>query len=161
MREFAWALVVLLLALAACAAAWPERRAKPLMRWRLIVVPLLIGAATLVVLYLPPFMDLAELAVWTLVLISVLGGAARGAWIKLKVDHRRRLLVLQRAREGFWLAVLVVVLVLVSIAVRPFGRLDSPFIQALEVVLGVVWGFLVGRNGALLVRSRDAPQHDL
>ena len=67
----------------------------------------------------------------------------------------------QRAPEGFWVAALVVVLVLASIVVRPVGRLDSPFIQALEVVLGVLWGFLVGRNVALLGRSRDAPQHDL
>jgi len=161
MRAFAWALVVLLLALAACAAAWPERRAEPLMRWRLVVAPLLIGVATLMVLYLPPFMDLYELEVWTVTLLAALGGAARGAWIDLKVDHVQRQVVLHRAPEGFWIAVLVVLLVLVAIASGTFGRLDSPFIQAEEVVLGLLWGFLVGRNAALLVRSRDAPQHDL
>jgi hypothetical protein len=131
------------------------------MRWRLIVAPLLVGAATLMVLYLPPFMDLYELEVWTVTLLAALGGAARGAWIDLKVDHVQRQVVLQRAPEGFWAAVVVVLLVLVAIASGPFGRLDSPFIQAEEVVLGLLWGFLVGRNAALLVRSRDAPQHDL
>jgi hypothetical protein len=161
MRAFAWALVVLLLALAACAAAWPERRGEPLMRWRLIVAPLLVGAATLVILYLPPFMDLYELEVWTVTLLAALGGAARGAWIDLKVDHLQRQVVLQRAPEGLWVAVLVVLLLVVAIASQPFGRLDSPFIQAVEVALGALWGFLVGRNAALLVRSRDAPQHDV
>jgi hypothetical protein len=160
-RAFAWALVVLLLALAACAAAWPERRGEPLMRWRLVVAPLMVGVATLVVLYLPPFMDLYELEFWTVTMLAALGGAARGAWIDLKVDHLQRQVVLQRAPEGFWVTVLVVLLVLLAIVSRPFGRLDSPLIQAEEVVLGLLWGFMIGRNAGLLVRSRDAPQQDL
>lgn len=160
-RAFAWSLVVLLLALAACAAAWPERRAEPVMRWRLVVAPLLVGMATLVVLYLPPFMDLYELEVWMVALLAALGGAARGAAIRLKVDHGQDQLLLQRAPEGFWVAVLVVLLVLAVISSQPFGTLDSAFIQAVEVVLGALSGFLVGRNTALIVRSRDAPQHDL
>ena len=86
---------------------------------------------------------------------------ARGAWIGLEVDHRQRRFVLRRAPEAFWIALAATALIAADILAEPVGRLDSSFVQTAELGLTVLTSFLVGRNAALLVRSRDIPQHDL
>ena len=56
---------------------------------------------------------------------------------------------------------LALLLILVDIVGEPFGRTGSIYVKAIELGLVILAGFVVGRNAALLVRSRDAPQHDL
>lgn len=70
-------------------------------------------------------------------------------------------MLLRRAPEEFWIAVLALSLVLIDIAEEPAGLLGSDYSQAVELALVVLSSFVVGRNAALLVRSRDALQHDL
>ena len=69
--------------------------------------------------------------------------------------------MLPRAPEEFWIAAAVVVLILVDIVDEPVGRTGSVYVKAIELGLVILAGFLVGRNATLLMRSRDAPQHDL
>ena len=163
----AWTFLVVVLAIVACVVAYPERRARPLPHWRLLPLPLLLAAATVVLFYVPPSNDLGDPAVWMAALLSGVAGVARGAWIGLEVDHQQSRLLLRRAPEG-----LVLFFALASVdhdpvearLVRPHepvGRLDSSFVQTAELGLTVLTSFLVGRNAALLVRSRDIPQHDL
>lgn len=153
--------LVVLLGLVACIVAWPGRRAVPLPRWRLAVSAVLVAAAALTVVYLPPHNDLRETEIWLVGLPFVVLGIGRGAWIRLQVDHGQGTLLLPRAPEEFWIAVLAVLLILVEIVGEPFGRTGSVYVKAIELALVILAGFLVGRNAALLVRSRDAPQHDL
>lgn len=157
----AWTFLVVVLAIVACVAAFPEQRARPLPHWRLLLLPLLLAAATVVLFYVPPSNDLGDPAVWMAALLSGVAGAARGAWIGLEVDHRQRRLLQRRAPEAFWIALAATLLIVADILAEPVGWLDSSFIQAAELGLMVLTSFLVGRNAALLVRSRDIPQHDL
>ena len=90
-----------------------------------------------------------------------MAGIGRGAWIGLQVDHGQGELLLARAPEEFWIAVVAVLLILVDIAGEPVGRTGSDYVKAIELALMILASFLAGRNAALLVRSRDAPQHDL
>ena len=55
-----FSVLVVVLMLSACVAAFPELRRWSIPRWRLAVPSLLIAAATLVLLYLPPSNDLSE-----------------------------------------------------------------------------------------------------
>ena len=153
--------VVAVLALLACIVAFPGRREVPLGRWRLVVPPLLVAAATLLLLRLPPYDDLRDPEVWMIGIPFALGGMARGALIELRVDHGLGKLALLRAPEEFWIALLALILILFDIADEPFGRLDSEYAQTVELGLVILASFMVGRNAAVLVRSRDAPQHDL
>jgi hypothetical protein len=157
----AWTFLVVVLAVAACVVAYPEQWARPLPYWRLLPLPLLIIAATAVLFYVPPSNDLGDPAVWMAALLSGTAGVARGAWIGLEVDHQQRLFLLRRAPEAFWIALAATLLVAVDILAEPVGRLDSSYVQTVELGLTVLMSFLVGRNAALLVRSRDIPQHDL
>ena len=154
-------LLVVLLGLVACIVAWPGWRAVPLPHWRLVVSAVLVAAAALILLYLPPHNALHEPEVWLVGLPFVLAGLGRGAWIRLQVDHGQGKLRLARAPEEFWVAVAALLLLLIDIAGEPFGRTGSVYVKAVELALVSLAGFLVGRNTALLVRSRDAPQQDL
>lgn len=155
------AAVIAGLALLACIVAFRGRRERPVRRWRLVLPPLLVAAAALLMLRLPPYDDLRDPEVWMIGIPFALVGIGRGAIIELQVDQAQGLLLLKRAPEEFWIAVAALLLILVDIVDPPFGTLESPYVQAIELVLSVLASFMVGRNAALLVRSRDAPQHDL
>jgi hypothetical protein len=157
----AWTFLVVVLAIVACVVAYAERRARPLPYWRLLPLPLMIAAATVVLFYVPPSNDLGDPAVWMAALVSGVVGVARGAWVWLEVDHQQRRFLLRRAPEAFWIALAATALIAADILAEPVGRLDSSFVQTAELGLTVLTSFLVGRNAALLVRSRDIPQHDL
>ena len=74
-----FSILVVILMLLACGAAFPELRRWPIPRWRLAVPSLLIAAATLVLLYLPPSNDLREPQVWMMALVAAVLGLARVA----------------------------------------------------------------------------------
>jgi hypothetical protein len=154
-------LLIVVLGLLACIVAFPGRRPVPLPRWRLAVSAVLLAAAALVLLALPPHNALDEPEIWLVGLPFFLAGVGRGAWIRLQVDHGQGKLRLARAPEEFWVAVLALLLILADIVGEPFGRTGSVYVKAVELGLVILAGFVVGRNAALLVRSRDAPQQDL
>jgi len=154
-------LSIVLLGLLACIVAFPGRRPVPLPRWRLAASAVLLAVAALVLLSLPPHDSLREPEVWLVGLPFFLVGIGRGAWIRLQVDHGQGKLRLARAPEEFWIAVAALLLILIDIVGEPFGRTGSIYVKAIELGLVILAGFVVGRNAALLVRSRDAPQQDL
>ena len=147
--------------LSACVAAFPELRQWPIPRWRLAVPSLLIAAATLVLLYLPPSNDLREPQVWMTALVAAVLGLVRGALIGLQVDQGSGRLLLSRAPEGFWIAVLAALLVVGDLLAEPLGHVGASFSQTVELVLAILASFLIGRNMALVMRSRDTPHRDL
>ena len=120
----AWTFLVVVLAIVACVVAYAERRARPLPYWRLLPLPLLIAAATVVLFYVPPSNDLGDPAVWMAALVSGVVGVARGAWVGLEVDHQQRRFLLRRAPEAFWIALAATLLIAADILAEPVGRLD-------------------------------------
>ncbi|MFZ5779653.1 MAG: hypothetical protein ACOY4R_05540 [Pseudomonadota bacterium] len=153
-------ILVVACALAACVAASAELVRRPVARWRLVAAPALALPPTLVLLNAPP-PELLDPQVWMLALVFILAGVVRGALIGIRVDHARGRLLMSRAREAFWVMLGVAALVVGEVVAEPFGKLTSPFAQTVELFLVVLTSYLVGRNAALLVRSRDAPHHDL
>ena len=156
-----WALLIFIPAVLACVAASAERRTQPVATWRLLTTPLLVGLSTVILLYLPPSNNLGDLQVWMLALVAGVAGVARGAMVRLSADHGQRLLLLRRAPEGVWIALAAALLVLAEIAADPFGPLGSRYILTIEMILSLLWSFLLCRNVTLLARSGDAPHRDL
>jgi len=157
----AFSILVTVLMLSACVAAFPELRRWPIPRWRLAVPSLLIAAATLVLLYLPPSNDLREPQVWMMALVAALLGLARGALIGLQVDQGSGRLLLSRAPEGFWIAIAAALLVVGDLFAEPLGHVGSSFSRTVELALAILASFLIGRNMTLVMRSRDTPHRDL
>ena len=158
---YALSFLVVVLMLAACVAALPEQRRSPFARWRLALPPLLVAAATLVLLYLPPSNDLREPQLWTAALVAAVLGIVRGALIGLQVDQSSDRLLLRRAPEGFWIAVVSAILVVGDLLAEPLGHVGASFSQTVELVLAILASFLIGRNMTLVMRSRDTPHGDL
>jgi hypothetical protein len=158
--QLAFASLVTVLLLAACVVTFPEQRTWPTPRWRLALAPLLVAVATLVVLYLPPSNDLREPAVWMVGLVAGVLGVVRGALIGLQVDQRSGRLLLGRAPEGFWIAVVAAVVILSETVVGPLGGVGSSG-HTVELALVILSSLLAGRNAALVVRSSDTPHGDL
>jgi hypothetical protein len=158
--KYAAAAVVLGLTLGACLVAARERRGRPVAPWHFLLVPLLLLVPTLVLLYLPP-PEFGDPEVWMLALVAGVAGVARGALVGLQVDHAKRRILVWRAPDAFWIAVVALLLIVLDVAAAPVGQLSSAFVGTIELALVVLTGIIVGRNAAILVRSRDAPQHDL
>jgi hypothetical protein len=156
-----FSVLVVVLMLSAGAAALPELRRSPFARWRLAMPPLLVASATLVLLYLPPSNGLREPQLWTAALVAAVLGIVRGALIGLQVDQSSGRLLLWRAREGFWIAVVAALLVVGDLLAEPLGHVGASFSQTVELMLAILASFLIGRNTALVMRSRDTPHGDL
>jgi hypothetical protein len=156
-----FSILIVALMVSACVAAFPELRRWPIPRWRLAVPSLLIAAATLVLLYLPPSNDLSEPQVWMMALVAAVLGLARGALIGLQVDQASGRLLLRRAPEGFWIAAFAALLVAGDLLAEPLGQAGASFSQTVELVVAILVSFLIGRNAALVMRSRDTPHGDL
>jgi len=153
-------LLVVACALAACFVTSAELGMRPVARWRLVLAPALALPPTLILLNAPP-PELFDPQVWMLALVFALAGVVRGALIAISVDHARGRVLMARAPEAFWIALGSALLIAAEIVAEPVGKLTSSFAETVELFLVVLTSFLVGRNAALLVRSRDAPHHDL
>jgi hypothetical protein len=114
-----------------------------------------------VLLYLPPSNDLSEPQVWMMALVAAVLGLARGALIGLQVDQATGRLLLRRAPEGFWIAAFAALLVAGDLLAEPLGQAGASFSQTVELVVAILVSFLIGRNAALVMRSRDTPHGDL
>lgn len=160
MAGFLLAFFVVVAAALGCFLALPEARRRAVSRGRLALVPLLALVPTGVLLYLPP-PEFGDPQVLMLALVAAVVGVARGALVGLRVDHAQGVVLLSRAPEAFWIMFGVLLLMLLDVVGEPVGRLGSPFIGMIEMVMVLLSFSLLGRNAAVLVRSRDAPQYDL
>ncbi len=160
MADFIAAFVVVVVAALGCVVVLPEWRRRAVSRRRLIVVPLSALVPTAVLLYLPP-PEFGNPEVWMLALVATVIGVARGALVGLRVDHARGRILLSRAPEAFWAMTGLLVLILLDVFAEPIGRLRSSFVGTVELLMVLLSFSLLGRNAAIVVRSFDAPQHDL
>ena len=94
-------------------------------------------------------------------LVAAVLGLVRGALIGLQVDQASGRLLLRRAPEGFWIAALAALLVAGDLLAEPLGYAGASFSQTVELALAVLASILIGRNMALVMRSRDTPHGDL
>jgi len=150
-----------LLGLLASVASFPELRAMPTLRWRLAAPPLLVGAASVLLLYLPPANDLAESGVWLIALPAAVVGLVRGMMVNIQVDHGTGKLLLEGAPEGFWIVACAVSGILFAVVGKRLDAQGWAYGPAVELLLVIASAYLIALNLVLAVRSYDAPQQDL
>lgn len=160
MAEYLSAFFVIVAASAGCILVLPEWKRRTVSRRRLVVAPLLGLVPTAVLLYMPP-PEFGDPQVWIVALVAFVIGIARGAMIGLHVDHADGRILLSRAPEAFWVLVGALVLILLDVFAAPIGQLGSGFVGTVELLMVLLTFSLLGRNAAIVVRSLDAPQHDL
>ena len=160
MAEYLSSLLVIVAAVAGCILVLPEWKRRAVSRRRLVVVPLLGLVPTAALLYLPP-PEFGDPEVWVVAIVAGVIGIARGAMIGLRVDHADGRIRLSRAPEAFWVMVGALLLILLDVFAAPVGQLGSGFVGTVELLMVLLTFSLLGRNAAIVVRSLDAPQHDL
>lgn len=161
-------LTVLHLGALLCAAGaiwgtWREAQGWP-RRW-----PSLMGAAILVMLAAAHLLLVQFLMEDGIVhkrwVAGVVGGLAVGAWrgarTAVQVDHLWGLMRLPRDRDGLWMSLLCLAIVIFEIAsvfVDTLTQRQHVYVVAIAAGCG---GFMMGRLFAILIRARLSPQEDL
>jgi hypothetical protein len=147
--------------LCACAATWAalaESAGRVVPEWRPAAPALLAAMCALSLIAYPTWGELKNPGLWMFAILAAVGGAARGYWLRLYVDHSWRLIRLRKAYDCVVAAAGLLGLSLVEIALAAIGPADQP---TMELGLTVIAFFLVGRAAAVLLRSRQEPQSDL
>jgi hypothetical protein len=150
--------LMLLCALTAAFAAVPESTGR-IIRWSRMTAPAVLAAvAAIALVAYPTWGELRNPALWMFAILATVAGVARGYWLRLDVDHTWRLIRLRRAHDGLLATGLLAVMAAIEVALAATGPGDLP---TMELGMTLTASYLIGRSGALLVRSRNEPQCDL
>ena len=150
--------VMLLCSLAAVVLSVSEGRGRVMAAWKVPVVAGLAAVSALTLIAYPTWGELKNPSLWAFAIVAAVAGAGRGYWMQLDVDHGWHLIRLTRALDGLVVAAALCALVLVEIVVATLAPADQPTV---ELGLGVLAFYLVGRAGAVVWRARQEPQTDL
>lgn len=149
---------MLLCAVAAAYNALPESMGRVVPEWRPALTAFLAALSALALIACPTWGELKNPGLWMFAILAAGAGVARGYWLRIDVDHRWRLIPMQKAHDCLAAAVALVGLAVVEIAVAAIGPADQP---TMELGLTVMASFLVGRLAAVQLRARQEPQSDL
>ncbi|WP_422002940.1 hypothetical protein [Reyranella sp.] len=150
--------LMLLSALAATAAAFPECRGRVVHRWWPALPALLAAVSALALIAYPTWGELKNPGLWMFAIIACVAGVARGYTLNLDVDQIRGLIRPQRSFDGTLAAAAMSVLAVIELVIAEVRPEDQP---TMELGLTLAASFLVGRAGALQFRAKDEPHADL
>lgn len=150
--------LMLLFSLTAVVLSISESRGRVMAAWKVPVAAALAALSALILIAYPTWGELKNPSLWVFAIVAAVVGAGRGYWMQLDVDHGWHLIRLTRALDGPLAAVVLCALVLVEVVVATLAPADQPTV---ELGLGVLGSFLIGRAGAVMWRARQEPQTDL
>jgi cation transport ATPase len=149
--------VMVLCAAGAVASAVAEARRHPMRRRHLLIPGLFAMLATILVLAFPEPSDMIDAEFWFVLLVSILVGAVRGAFIGMASDHYWKLVRLDRGWDALLAAIVVLIVGIIQFAIETSNGAETTF----EFIMSVVSGFLFGRSIAAYFRARALHHHDL
>jgi CDP-diglyceride synthetase len=149
--------VMVLCAAGAVASAASEARRQPMRRRHLLIPGLFAMLATILVLAFPEPSDTMDAEFWTVLMVSILVGAVRGAFIGMASDHYWKLVRLDRGWDSLLAAIVVLIVGIIQFAIETSNGAETTF----EFILSVVSGYLFGRSIAAYFRARALHHHDL
>lgn len=149
--------VMVLCAASAVASAVSEARRQPMRRRHLLLPGLFAMLATILVLAFPEPSDTMDAEFWTVLMVSILVGGVRGAFIGMASDHYWKLVRLDRGWDSLLAAIVVLIVGIIQFAIETSEGAETTF----EFILSVVSGFLLGRSIAAYFRARALHHHDL
>ncbi|HTR87953.1 MAG TPA: hypothetical protein VMI56_25955 [Reyranella sp.] len=140
---------------------WEQHTRPMVARWKLLLPPVCAVIATLALVGYPDPRDLMDLQRWTAAVAGLLVGVARGALLSLAHDKAHDTVRLRRAGDGFWLAIVLLVFVLVHAVIEVTLGTESPVEDLVEMVMLLSTGFLLGRGVTAWLRTGAAEHTDL
>ncbi len=149
--------VMVLCAAGAVASSVSETRRQPMRRRHLLIPGLFAMLATILVLAYPEPSGTMDPEFWFVLMVSILVGAVRGAFLGMASDHYWNLVRLDRGWDSLLAAIVVLIVGIIQFAIETSNGAGTTF----EFILSVVSGFLLGRSIAAYFRARALHHHDL
>ena len=153
--------VMVFAALCGVVSAVGEARRRPIRRWLLLMPGAFALLATILMLAFPTTSDLFDTGFWTVLMVCVLGGAVRGAFIGMASDHYWNLVRLDHGIDALLAALGVLLITDVQFAIQASTGAENRAETTFEFALSVVAGYLLGRSIAAWFRARALHHHDL
>lgn len=153
--------VMVLCAAGAVAASVGEARREPIPRRHLVLPGLFALLATVLVLAFPQPSDLMDVQFWFVLIVCLLIGVVRGAFIGMASDHYWRLVRLDRGIDALLAAIGVLVLAVIQAYIETSTGAENQAETTFEFVMSVISGYLFGRSIAAYFRARALHHHDL
>ena len=153
--------VMVLCAAGAVASAAGEVRRLPMRRRHLLLPGLFAMLATILVLAFPQPSDLMDVEFWFVLIVCILIGVVRGAFIGMASDHYWKLVRLDRGIDSLLAAVAVLIVGIIQAYIETSTGAESHVETTFEFIMSVVSGYLFGRSIAAYFRARALHHHDL
>ena len=109
----------------------------------------------------PQLSDLFDAQYWTVLVVSILMGVVRGAFIGMASDQNWRLVRLDRGVDALVAAVGVLLVAIVQFTIEASTGAENRAESTFEFAMSVIAGYLVGRSIAAWFRARALHHHDL
>ena len=148
-------------ALGSVVSAVGEARRQPIKRWRLLLPGAFALLATILMIAFPKMSDLEDAQYWTVLVVSVLIGVARGAFIAMASDQNWRLVRLDHGLDALLAALGVLFVAIVQFAIEASTGAGNRAETTFEFAISVISGYLLGRSIAAWFRARSLHHHDL
>jgi hypothetical protein len=148
-------------ALGAAISAAGEVRRVPISRWRLLMPGAFALLATILMISYPQMGDLLDVQFWMVLLVSVLLGVARGAFIAMASDQNWRLVRLDYGLDALLAALGVLLVAVAQFAIEAVTGAENRAETTFEFAISVVSGYLIGRSIAAWFGARGLHHHDL
>ncbi len=152
---------MVLAALCAAVSAAGEVRRRPIKRWRLLLPGAFALLSTVLMIAFPQLSDLFDVQYWTVLVVSILVGVARGSFIAMASDQNWRLVRLDHGVDALVAALGVLFVAIVQFAIEVSTGAENRAESTFEFAMSVISGYLVGRSIAAWFRARALHHHDL
>ena len=153
--------VMVFAALCGVASAVSEARRQPIRRSLLLMPGMFALLATILMIAFPTMSDLFDGGFWIVLLVSVLVGVARGAFIGMASDQYWKLVRLDHGIDALLAALVVLLITVVQFAIEASTGAENRAETTFEFAVSVVAGYLLGRSVAAWFRARALHHHDL
>ena len=152
---------MVLCAAGAVASSVGEARREPIPRRRLLFPGLFALLATVLVLAFPEPGDLMDVQFWFVLIVCILIGMVRGAFIGMASDHYWRLVRLDRGIDAVLASIAVLIVGLIQFVIETSTGTENYAETTFEFIMSVISGYLFGRSIAAYFRARALHHHDL
>jgi cation transport ATPase len=153
--------LMVIAALGSVVSAAGEVRRQPIGRWRLLMPGAFALLATVLMIAFPTMSDLFDVGFWTVLVVSILVGVVRGAFIGMASDHYWSLVRLDQGVDALLAALGVLLVAIVQFAIEVSTGAENRAETTFEFAISVISGYLLGRSIAAWFRARALHHHDL
>jgi hypothetical protein len=153
--------VMVLCAAGAVASSYGESKRQPIRRRHLVFPGVFALLSAILVLAFPAPSDLMDSKFWLILLVCILIGAVRGAFLGMAADHYWKLVRVDHGIDALLGSIAVLIIAVIQFYIEASAGAENHAETTFEFVMSVIAGYLFGRSVAAWFRARALHHHDL